>query len=416
MKGAELVNKSKLIEKPEYRSLISANRNSGAPVYSWLRYKHSFSKELVQNLISEFDLKSGDWVLDPFCGGGTTLLTCKENGINSLGIDVLPFAVFLTNAKTDNYKLQELYEGLEDLKTLLAKGKNLYASLPDISYIKKAFNPEIEKKLLQIKGAINRIENAKAQNFFNLAFLSILENVSNTTKAGGFLRIRERNINPEQVEIMLFTKIDSMIADLNLQRSKNGIRKGNAKAKLGDSRNIATKREFDAVITSPPYPNRHDYTRIYSLELAFDFISSNDEMKKLRYDTLRSHVEARKRYEVENYEQPIVLQRLLRLVERNGTNNSKVLPMLEGYFEDMYISLTEMHRCLKKNGQIGLVVSNVRFAGVNIPVDEILAELGENTGLKTTGIWAARVRGNSPQQMGKYQKASSRESIVIWKK
>lgn len=410
--------RTKLVDKPEYRSLISPIRDSQTPIYNWLRYKHSFSKELAHNLLHEFKLQPGAWVLDPFCGGGTTLLACKESGINSFGVDILPFAVFLSNVKTDNYELRKLYSGVDYLKANIMEGNNGNNgySLPDITYIKNAFSPKTEKKLLLIKSGINGIRDSKVRGFLNLAFLSIVEEVSNTTKGGGFLRITKRNITSKQIENLLFVKINKMMADLNILDYKNGVRKVTAKAKVGDSRKIPTQRKFDAIITSPPYPNRHDYTRIYSLELAFDFISSNDELKRLRYDTLRSHVEARKKYDVENYRKPKVLQRLLRLVERNGTNNSKVLPMLEGYFEDMYMSLIEMHRCLKENGHIGLVVSNVRFAGINIPVDEILAELGECAGLKTIGIWAARVRGNSPQQMGKYTRVPSRESIIIWKK
>ena len=51
-------------------------------------------------------------------------------------------------------------------------------------------------------------------------------------------------------------------------------------ASYSDAREINTERKYDAIITSPPYPNRHDYTRIYSLEMLFDFVKSNDDLKK----------------------------------------------------------------------------------------------------------------------------------------
>ena len=71
---------------------------------------------------------------------------------------------------------------------------------------------------------------------------------------------------------------------------------------------------------------------------------------------------------------------------------------------------------LKVKGKIGLVVSNVRFSGVNVPVDKILSEIGEQIGLKTIQILIARFRGNSSQQMKLYRRKPSRESIVIWEK
>ena len=90
--------------------------------------------------------------------------------------------------------------------------------------------------------------------------------------------------------------------------------------------------------------------------------------------------------------------------------------MIHGYFEDMYLSLAEMSRCLKLGGRISLIVSNVRFAGVTIPVDEILSEIGLQTGLYPVEIWVVRQRGNSSQQMRQYNRKPSRESIVIWEK
>jgi hypothetical protein len=71
---------------------------------------------------------------------------------------------------------------------------------------------------------------------------------------------------------------------------------------------------------------------------------------------------------------------------------------------------------LKAGKYIGLVVSNVRFAGVMIPVNEILSEAGEQVGLKPKAIWIARYRGNSSQQMKEYKRNPSRESIAVWKK
>ena len=47
---------------------------------------------------------------------------------------------------------------------------------------------------------------------------------------------------------------------------------------------------FDAVITSPPYANRYDYTRTYALELAFlDY--DKEAVSQLRQDLLTATVE-----------------------------------------------------------------------------------------------------------------------------
>lgn len=395
--------------------LISPRRDINKPIYNWHSFKHSYSKELVDTFISEFKLKKGAWVMDPFCGGGTTLLACKQAGVNAHGFDILPFSVFLSNVKTKDFdikKLKSTKKAFEEIQEWPSPS----VSLPDILILKKAFTKKTEQQLLQIKEQIKQIKDVNTRDFFNLGFLSILESVSNTSKSGGFLRIVYRDVQVDEIKRLFLNKIDAMIIDVETFHQIHDQTKTDVRAFQGDAREIPTKNMYDAIITSPPYPNRHDYTRIYSLELVFDFVKDNDELKKIRYETLRSHVEARQKYEVNGYKKPVSLKRLIALVEKNGVNNPQVIDMLNGYFEDMYLVLSEMSNHLNKKGKVALVVSNVRFAGINIPVDEILFEIGKQAGLKPKGIWLARYRGNSSQQMKTYNRTPSRESIVIWEK
>lgn len=395
--------------------LISPMRDKQRPIYNWHSFKHSYSKALVDTLAKEFKLQKGAWVMDPFCGGGTTLLACKELGINSRGFDILPFSVFLTNVKTRNYDPNLL----ASLRRTFSLSKQIDLQIPSLTNIpiaRKAFSAGVRDELVRIKQWVEQIDDDVSRDFYNLGLLSILESVSRTSKSGGFLRLQNKRIRANTVETSFLTRVDSMSSDV---RQLNRIFRSNhvsASASICDARQLDTTEEFDAVITSPPYPNRHDYSRIYSLEMLFDFVESNDDLKSIRYDTLRSHVEARKQFECTGYTKTTRLSRLIGKVKKNGTNNPMVLAMLEGYFEDMYLCLGEMSKRLKKRGKIALVVSNVRFAGVNIPVDELLLEAGEQAGLKPKAIWMARHRGNSSQQMRDYSRRPSRESIVVWGK
>ena len=54
--------------------------------------------------------------------------------------------------------------------------------------------------------------------------------------------------------------------------------------------NISLTGHFDAVVTSPPYANRYDYTRTYALELAYLGYNS-ESLKKLRQTLLSATVE-----------------------------------------------------------------------------------------------------------------------------
>jgi tRNA G10 N-methylase Trm11 len=395
--------------------LISPRVDINRPIYNWHSFKHSYSKALVDNLIAEFKLKKGSWVMDSFCGGGTSLLACKEAGINSTGFDILPFSVFLSSVKTRNYDPEKLLAEKKKFNTSKTVSLNIPA-LTNIPIAKKAFAPSIRTELTRIKQRIEEIDNIDIRDFYNLGLLSILESVSNTSKSGGFLRIVNRRIRAEKVRTIFDNRIEAMISDVRLFNQSFKWKGVSTSVRHCDARKLNTTRKYNAIITSPPYPNRHDYSRIYSLEMLFDFVSSNDELKQIRYETLRSHVEAKKKYDVGEYIQPQSLIKLVKKVKANGVNNPQVVGMLEGYFEDMYLAIKEMSKQLDDKGRIALVVSNVRFSGINIPVDEILSEIGEQVDLKTKSIWVARHRGNSSQQMKEYKREPSRESIVVWSK
>jgi hypothetical protein len=87
--------------------------------------------------------------------------------------------------------------------------------------------------------------------------------------------------------------------------------------------------------------------------------------------------------------------------------------MLEGYFRDMYLCLREAKRVCRRGARVGLVVGNARYGGDSIPVDELTGELGEQAGLEFEKLIAARYRGNSAQQMGRFGRRPSRESVVM---
>ena len=185
---------------------------------------------------------------------------------------------------------------------------------------------------------------------------------------------------------------------------------------VADARSLPeSSGTFDGVITSPPYPNRHDYTRVFGIELLFAFLDT-DQLLSLRRQTLESHPEARpKRRAVPGYDPPALLRSALNQI-RGLKIDPRVLRMLEGYFRDMYLFLKEAQRICRTGGRIALVLGNVQYAGVQILVDEIIASIGESMGLRCEGLSVARLRGNSAQQMAKFGRQPSRETIVTFQR
>ncbi len=79
-------------------------------------YKGKFIPQLVEYFLDtrtdeykkEIFFKSGDIVLDPFCGSGTTLVQANELGIHAVGIDISEFNALISNTKIASFDLLEL--------------------------------------------------------------------------------------------------------------------------------------------------------------------------------------------------------------------------------------------------------------------------------------------------------------------
>ncbi len=142
------------------------------------------------------------------------------------------------------------------------------------------------------------------------------------------------------------------------------------------------------------------------------------EIVDLRHRPIRSHVEAKAlanfSSKLSDYERPESLEAALGSLP--SETDKRVRRMIEGYFEDMYLSLLEAHRVLRPGGQAALVVGNVRHASVMIPVDEAVGEFSKRVGFTHDGTWVIRLRGNSAQQMGRFGREASRESVVFLRK
>ena len=91
--------------------------------------------------------------------------------------------------------------------------------------------------------------------------------------------------------------------------------------------------------------------------------------------------------------------------------------MVEGYFLEMCVTISEMARVLRTGGRVVMVNDNVRYCGEVIPVDLILSSFAEAFGLRTETIWVLpRGKGNSSQQMGIHGRTELRKCVYLWRK
>lgn len=86
---------------------VSLGSRRTASPHEFYRYPARFTPGFARAAIEAFT-DPGDFVLDPFVGGGTTLVEARLSGRPALGSDLNPLAVFVSTTKAKAYTRKEL--------------------------------------------------------------------------------------------------------------------------------------------------------------------------------------------------------------------------------------------------------------------------------------------------------------------
>src|SRR5438034_8787925 len=86
-------------------ALASAKTTSGS-THNFYLYPARFSPEIARTAIELFS-QPGDWVLDPFMGGGTAVIEALALGRSVIGVDLNALAHFVASVRTRPLSLQD---------------------------------------------------------------------------------------------------------------------------------------------------------------------------------------------------------------------------------------------------------------------------------------------------------------------
>lgn len=410
---------------PEMEKKNSSNKldPQDRAFHDWYRFVLSFPPHLVRKYIEDFGLNGTHTVLDPFCGTGTTLVESKLLGIHSLGIEANPFPCFASSVKTDwDLDPGELVQVAREVamnarKNLEKHGINddrLYTAIPASLELKK-LSPDHEKlllkdsispiplhKILVLLGCIKKEEGSRYYKHLLLALANVLIFHTGNLKFGPEVGLGKKKIDVPVTRFFL-SKINTIASDL--ARGPDG-KYANAIVYQGDSRNIRailTPGSIDSVITSPPYPNEKDYSRITRLEsVVLGFIRSKADLQNSKKNLIRSNTRGVYK-EDDDYKWSAGYKKILdiseeierRRIEMGKTSGFEKLysKVTRLYFGGMARHLAELRPLLKPGARLAYVVGDqASYLRVLIKTGELLAEIAENLGYEVARIDLFRTR------------------------
>ncbi len=166
--------------------------------------------------------------------------------------------------------------------------------------------------------------------------------------------------------------------------------------------------------------NSFDYSDVYRPELFLGgFVDSNRVLMGLRLKTVRSHVQASWDRPTKDEFGNLYANCITKLRQSADAFWDPRIPLVvQAYFEDMETVLRGLRLRAKRKASTWLVVSTSAYAGIEVPVDLILAELGQRTGWYLREVGVLRHLRSSSQHVQHVQdkdlrSVPLRESVII---
>ncbi len=338
------------------------------PIYRWFQIKESFSSGLVHLLAETWGLRKGELVLDPFCGAGTTPLACKELGIDCVGFEAHPVFLFASCVKLNDYNGVEIREAVEKISS----GKFEMAGSEIPAFIERLVQKRILDDVLSLKQKISEVEEQKTRDFLLLGLAASVFESGAVYRDGAVLKPGKGQV--ANVRHIFRRRLLEMCSDVEEFKGKPC----DVRVERGDARNIGIGDcSVDAVITSPPYLQKREYSRAYSIE---QWLLGLEGPKPEG------------------------------LIGGLGETSEET----ENYFNDMRDVLNELSRVCKPGARICLVNSDGCSREGVVEVCLRLSEMAREAGFKPKQVVVVNERWCTTPSRRKL--GIAKESLLVWEK
>jgi DNA modification methylase len=402
-------------------------------VHDWYRFVYAYSDRIITSLVDEFDITEDDLLVDPFNGTGTTTLAAKKLGIDAVGTDSSPANVLSARTKTNwdidlnefRTRRTDLLQTLEPIfRQISAEGNTTLDSFGDadrevISLERYDFSEPEKipkgwlsekplKKMKVLRYHVDELPDDAVTDLFRVAMMAILpEDIGNVRFGPEATRDRKQE-GDKDVYTALRKKLDDIEQDLaRVQKAiKEGeVDPGDTEIIRADARKLADalrnesellhnddhEGEVDYLITSPPYPAEHDYTRNQRLELIWlGVCDDNTDLQKIKKMNIRSHTkniyvddDEGEQVDIrENNRIDAVVTEMENIIEERDVQHGfgQYYPrVIEEYFAGMQHHFEQVYDLLTPGGKAAYVVGDSgSYWQVEVETAEILGELAED--------------------------------------
>lgn len=427
----EIKNEVKL-----FNQLVNFSKNKDIPYHGWFKYREGFSHTLIKELLERSGLNDDEYVLDPFCGSGTTVVEAALNGYSGIGIDINPMSAFISEVKCRSYTDEEVVIINSLIPEIVDQARNTQINeqyKAKYSEVLKFFNEYNFERLISIRQVIDLYKDSVGQKIYELflcAYICIIEEVSDRKRDGNGLKTLASRV--DNVEDYYGDKLNEMVSDIENHRIPNNLV---SILNCGDAMKLSETvhryadtihKRLGAIMYSPPYANSFDYFESYKMEVILaDYASDMKGIGEYRQQAIESFIgrsdardNTRDFVDWMSQEIEAAIPEKEARTGKKDARTRRVPKMIKGYFTDMEKVISESSDVLVSGKKCYIVVDQSAYLGRIVPTDLFLAAIAENYGFRVNEIIVCRIAKTSGQQIQLYPYLSDslRESIVVLEK
>lgn len=325
------------------------------------RFIPQIPSKLIQNL-SEV----GEWVFDPFCGAGTTLVEATLLGRNCIGNDLNPIGALVSKVKSNLVNVDdkpELENLMADVEGYFERATDTLSLIPNLSVIPEYslpdipnrdhwFTPTVQEELGILLARIDMVSSQFLADFCRVAISAILVRVSNQAGETRYVR-KEKTIPPGTVYKRFVSKLREMWTRMEKYREdRQPVTSQVINNDLRVLEDFPPNLRVQLVITSPPYPNAFDY-----------FLYHRHRMFWLGYDPI-----AMSKKEIGSHLN----------YQRKGTTEQNIA----AFKESMRLCFQRINSVLETYRFCCLVIGDSVFKKQLVKNDQLIAEVARDFGFK----------------------------------
>lgn len=377
--------------------------------HNWLRLTPAYSVKLVKEIICQ--LSGGCHILDPFSGTATTGIVAGEYGYQSSLIDINPFLVWLGNVKLQTLTCDQAKEIRNKIREITDYAWTISGQIswqPQMKNIERWWSLETIENLAKLRASlfalIQRPLDSSHCALLWVAFARVV--IEHSAAAFDHISVSfqgaTKSYSLHRILLAFKSFSESFIGDALIPLGSS------SRVYLGDSSCLLhSEFSFDAVVTSPPYPNRISYIReLRPYMFWLGFLNEPKDAGELDWQTIGgtwgiATSRLNKWSPTHDYSMKSLDAIVRNIRESKGANCELLSIYVHKYFHDIDKHIASIKAVLNDGAEVSYIIGNSIFYGINVPTSYLYEEALRSNGFIDVGTRAIRKR-NSKKGLYEY--------------